>query len=457
MNSRSSGAGEPDRRNTLLRAFFRFLDTRKIPYCLLAGHEAYPTAIDSDIDFMIPPADLPGLRQILPAFAAAYGVHLVQALEHEVGACYYVLAWWDEGGKPDYLELDVTGDYRRRGRLWLYAEELLARRRPNPHGFCVPAPADALLYYLIKRTDKNAVGPEHFARLCRLWQQAPEACRRRLKGYWPDASVGLLHECFESADSKRFYPALPDLRRALLKTHPPGVSRYRQARARGGEWIRRWRRWRRPSGWVIVVLGPDGSGKSSVIEAAQALLAPAFRRTRVVHLRPRLLGGARGAGAAVTDPHALPSRGAQASLFKLLYLVLDYNLGWLVHIRPWKVRSTLVVFDRYLDDLAIDPRRFRYGGPTWAIRLALVLIPRPDMAFVLDAPAAVLQARKREVEAAESNRQREAYRRWATQREMKVLDASRALPDIANDLADRVLRRLEVRLERRRHTDRKHA
>lgn len=462
MNSRTSDGdaagrsrgGSLARRNALLRAFFRLLDTRGIPYCLLAGHEAYPTAIDSDIDFMISSAELPGLRQILSAFTTAHGVRLVQALEHEVGACYYVLAWQDEGKEPDYLALDVTGDYRRRGRPWLRAEELLARRRPNAHGFCVPAPADTLLYYLIKRTDKNAIGPEHFARLCRLWNQAPEACRRRLEGYWPDKSIKLLHECLESADAKRFHPALPGLRRALLKAHPPGISRYRQVRARWGEWMRRWRRWRRPSGWVIAVLGPDGSGKSSVIDAAQALLAPAFRRTRVAHLRPRLLGGSRGAGTAVTDPHALPPRGVPASILKLLYLALDYNLGWLVHIRPWKARSTLVVFDRYLDDLAIDPRRFRYGGPTGAIRLALTLIPRPDMAFVLDAPAAVLQSRKREVEPAESNRQREAYRRWATARGMEVLDASRPLPAVANDLANRVLRRLEARLENRQRAGR---
>lgn len=61
--------------------------------------------------------------------------------------------------------------------------------------------------------------------------------------------------------------------------------------------------------------------------------------------------------------------------------------------------------DRCYDDLVVDPRPYRYGGP---LRLAR-LVPRPRLVVLLDAPPELLWASKREVAFEETARQRDAY------------------------------------------------
>ena len=68
------------------------------------------------------------------------------------------------------------------------------------------------------------------------------------------------------------------------------------------------------------------------------------------------------------------------------------------------------MFARYYHDLLADPARYRYGGSLLLARLLGKLLPQPDLVFILDAPADVLQSRKQEVPFEESVRQRTAYR-----------------------------------------------
>jgi len=56
-----------------------------------------------------------------------------------------------------------------------------------------------------------------------------------------------------------------------------------------------------PTGIVISFLGPDGSGKSTIINALKKRELP-FRRIDYFHLKPRLLG-AKGNGKPVPNPH----------------------------------------------------------------------------------------------------------------------------------------------------------
>jgi len=164
-----------------------------------------------------------------------------------------------------------------------------------------------------------------------------------------------------------------------------------------------------PTGVHVVLLGPDGSGKSSTLSALGDALTPAFRRVTSKHLAPALFRAAR-ATPPVTAPHTRPPRSLVGSLAKAVYWALDYTLGYYFKIRPALARSTLVLFDRYLVDALVDPKRYRYGGPRWVLHLVWSLIPKPDLVILLDAPTEVLRARKLEVSLRETERQRHAYR-----------------------------------------------
>ena len=57
----------------------------------------------------------------------------------------------------------------------------------------------------------------------------------------------------------------------------------------------------------------------------------------------------------------------------------------------------MIMFDRYYDDMLVDPLRYRYGAPKWTIQLNRGAIPRPDLFLFIDVPENELIRRKNEV------------------------------------------------------------
>lgn len=168
-------------------------------------------------------------------------------------------------------------------------------------------------------------------------------------------------------------------------------------------------------GLCIVMLGPDGTGKSTMRARLLRDLAPMFRQTRSYHFRPRVIGRI-GPGRPIKQPHSMKARGKFASVLYLFTIFADYWLGYLLHIRALLANSSLVVLDRYFHDILIDPVRYRYGGPMWLVRALQNLVPPRDVLFlVLDADENIIFARKRELAFDELARQRKAYVAWANE------------------------------------------
>ena len=96
------------------------------------------------------------------------GALLVQAIQHETGAWYFVLAQ-QVNGEVAYLHPDCSTDYRRDGRLWLAAEQF-SKNRQRYKTFFVPAMADEFLNYLTKKILKQ----ESRNRIAAHWELCTE-------------------------------------------------------------------------------------------------------------------------------------------------------------------------------------------------------------------------------------------------------------------------------------------
>jgi thymidylate kinase len=190
----------------------------------------------------------------------------------------------------------------------------------------------------------------------------------------------------------------------------------------------------------IVVLGPDGAGKSSVINGILEKLNQGDRVVKMRHLKPRPSLPLRGDPATInSDPHGKPPRSALTSVAKIILWLME---EWYANLFQDK-KEELLICDRYYHDLLVDPIRYRYGGPIWIARLTGKLIPQPMLWVLLDAPTKVLQARKQEVHAEESARQRQAYLSLVQkQHNYVIVDASQPLDkvitDVEHDIAEAV-------------------
>jgi hypothetical protein len=229
------------------------------------------------------------------------------------------------------------------------------------------------------------------------------------------------------------------------------------SRAAAALWLQTFRvldRVTHPTGWSVLIVGPDGSGKSTLARALVEGLAGVFRRDATFHWRPAVLprpGAVLGkAGPDATRPHARPPHGRLMSLALVAYYWLDFLVGgW---VRTWSVRlrTGLVVTERGWWDLAVDPRRYRLTVSPALVRALGRLLPHPDVVFVLEAPSDLLLQRKAELPQDDIDRQQAAWRKNLPRNvPAMLLDVSSPAPDVAEKMLEEALRLLESRAARR--------
>jgi thymidylate kinase len=294
----------------------------------------------------------------------------------------------------------------------------------------VPAAPIEFAWYLARAIVKDRLDSKTTQRLSRLYKQDPAGCAQELQRHWRPETAGILRAAAASMDWDGMRQKTAELwgelrRRAIAAAPIVYVTAKLHSLAQ--------RLVSRERSISVVLLGPDGAGKSSVIRAMQEAKNPLFVRSRVSGFAPSLRQLMRRPVLPSDEPHGLALRSRPTSVIRAAYwavfAVIDYSRVRLAHM------PTLVLYDRHFMDILVDPKRYRYGGPQWLLTAIWKLSPKPDLVILLDAPAEVLQARKQEVPFEMTVRHRRDYRALTAQtKRAHVVNVDRPLLAVVADV-----------------------
>ena len=367
-------------------------------YAVLRNYEGLPDDNKSrDIDIIISRSSFRKIKQDLVKMIDESGWKIITYLNSD-RLITYVCAYQHEG-QTELVQWDFFVNTSVWGILLMDAEEFLVGRKFNGFLYYVDIAAQFLDKYLYNR----AVGSQYPQKYSATRQAA-----EHLPGV--EQKVKLLY----GADS---IAACDQMSRGrLLMAAIMNNVTHRPLKFIGNILLFLWTFFgnyvRSRTGFSIGFTGPDGSGKTTVIDLLIENLGAVFRTAHAYyHFRPTLFGNlgevAHSAGIKkevdrnYSDPHRGGKTGVLSSLARLAYYSVDYVVGNFVKVKSQTRITRLVVFDRYYTDIICDSRRSRiYLNRKFLYWFGRVFIPSLDYNILLTASTETILARKRELDAA---------------------------------------------------------
>lgn len=401
-----------DPRLKVLFQIFAELERAGVEFALIHGDDNEWPSVSSDVDmaFGVPPpcAIEPVLRQM----SAKGTVSIVQRLHYDVPHAYYYILQLPSAPNL-FLHLDCLYDPIGINKYRLPTPMLLKDAALGEFGRHSTQPQKAV-YLLLKRATKGNISAHALAALRTQFIGAADELWSEVEDWFGPQARGDVERLLKSADPAQANPQLA----ALWSKSKKRFRRQHPLRFLRGLTLDIWRktcRFFQPTGLFIVLVGPDGSGKSTIAGALLVQLERAFRRTWRFHWRPGFLPKPGQSSNETSPPDTTPAevskyRGA-VSLLRFIYYWLDFVIGYWLIIYPKKAQTTLIVGERYFPDILVHPQRYGFDVPQWLMRAAAKFVPSPDLLVLLKDEPEIIYKRKSELSPETIAKQIAAYER----------------------------------------------
>ena len=437
----------------LVRLFAQF-DAADICYCVLRSFEELPRRVDGDIDILVRLEDLPLAETVIKSLTGDSclrrerdGHLLFDVISGDETKCAV-----RENRPAEKVVLDIQVRLQWMGMDYMDAAAVLASRERYGEIFVAGLKHQAAGIVCHVILDKGYIKSGYKKIILEAQFRYGNATLTPLIPFLGNSTVSRLCSALLARDDEQILRTRMSLIRALLlgkrRSIPSCISFLRK------RYVRMARAVLFPPGVLVATAGPDGSGKSTLIERAGLVLSNMFQPVEerymgwnqfVLPTKPLLRVAQKTLARGALKKVATDSSDSQVSSsswtynFSVLHYFVDLWARYLIQIRPILSRGGLVLCDRYFYDVLVrdvwicKSRRVR--------SLLLALTPRPTVTTLLTGDPGMIAARKREISPSETARQ---LAKFASHKQsfqgVLELDATGPLETNTIDVVEAVLR-----------------
>lgn len=383
---------------------FESFNSQNIDYVIIHSYQYLPDKFDSDIDTAINVPNIKDAIKLLDDSLEGTGWRVIQFWRHENYAADCVIS-----NDEEFLQVDFCTHYERNGRVVMPVQELLKGKKKYKN-FYVPKPQTEFTYILVKKILKKVFSEGSRVQLTALWKSMSEKEKQdtqiSLKRFIEEEQITKILKCIETSQYD-----LIDLKRAHQQLKKKTSNFADNLHYKFFDIKRKLERIVHPTGMFIVMLGVDGAGKTTIADSLKERYVTAFRRIDHYHSRVRVLKDisqlkkdAKPVDA--SDPHGKKQKsGRLTSVVKFGYYFLDFLIGN-AKITVAKIKSTLVLVERYYYDYSIDKVRYNLNLSDGFLNFFEHFILKPDVIFILTGNSKELLERKHEITIEEIDEQK---------------------------------------------------
>jgi thymidylate kinase len=392
---------------------FEQLEQQKLPYVVLRNYDGLPGHVGNDIDVLVADDNLDRFSTVLCKIATEEGWCLVQHANRYGFRSFIFVPFPNGGFGGQSLKWDVWAPISWKGFTWIDSEVALSSRQVHQNGFYIPAHGVESATLLLKELLQfGKIKKKYLYRIQQFAQLDSESFKRVLeKAFGVDVSKKLLTQAQNGdwSQIERSYGYLRSklVRKAILD-NPVSVlcNVYQFVVGHLKEFIIG------HNHLTLCLIGPDGSGKSTVSSHLAESMCDIFEGTCYYHghfgilpelktFCPSCLVEKRRQGTSIQlIMQKIPNRLTACIL--MIYYSFDYILGYAQLLRD-RNKGKLIIFDRYFYDYIIQPSPFGING--WLFRVLARLVPTPNVVIYLHASPELIHNRKPELTVQEINRQ----------------------------------------------------
>jgi thymidylate kinase len=437
----------------LVRTMFSLFDSRGLSWVVLRNSDDLPDFTRHDIDVLVAPPDFDLAEKLVLEAAASHGWRRVARFE-KVKYCCCLLVSPDPQRR--FLPIDLfDGEYNHRFYRIADAEFALKNRRrlgdcvwtvPPGFGAALAVVKELLNQDTFKHDSREAV--RHGA------QEDPDGFLRGISKYLGEPLSRRLLSACEADRWEEVESLAPEIRRRILsqrlKRLPAGaVFLWKLLRLHLSP----------PMTMLVVLIGPDGAGKTTVAERiCKRMFHNPFRVCSRFEFNFRIMPELKQIrswlGSMIGRPFrisAAPPPGTKGSgmnkehstlgaMAYMLYYTLDFLAGRISLMRIGS-QSGLVVFARYFHDY-----RYQKGYrnvPKWFFNILEALVPSPDLIIYLKRDANEIYAGKPELDVSEILFQQSVIQDFLANRcNGVVIDASQGVDATVERVEESIIKTL---------------